>query len=135
MGRSQPSSPGYLQGAIRKVELVLAERYPEPMTAREVAEVLRERGYRWPLPRGYVHRDGRTVYRTADDAEVTTDRVRRVCELKGNRTVIACVDFNARPRPYTIYSWAIDRLRERVAERRAKLGGVTPGGADGQESA
>lgn len=117
MGRSSPAAPLYLQGAIDAVELLLARRYPEGMTAREIADALRERGYRWPLPRGYFHQHGKTVYRTAEDAEPTTERVRRVCELKHNRTSIGVVSHRERPKRYTIYEFAIDRLRAR-AERR-----------------
>lgn len=110
MSRSSPSAPGYLHGAISRVERLLAERYPEPMTAREVADALTADGYRWPLPEGYVHVGGRTVFRETDEADPTPERVRRVCELKHNRTCISHAGHRGRFKLYSIYPWAMPKF-------------------------
>lgn len=117
MSHSTPSAPSYLHVAIRAVERVLTERYPDPLTARQIAQELREEGFEWPLPRGYYHSKGRTLYRESDTAEPTTERVRRVCELTANRTVIAVARPYTTPKRYTIYPWAIERERGRLAKR------------------
>jgi hypothetical protein len=114
VSRSSPSAPLYLQGAITRVERLLAEHYPEPRTVRQIVEELVEEGYRWPLPDGYYRSRGRTVARSSDYGDPTPERVRRVCELKHNRTVIAMHDNRERPRRYTIYSWAIQPLLARL---------------------
>lgn len=106
MSRSSPSAPGYLQGAIKRVEGVLRERYPEPMTAREISEVLVEEGYGWPLRPGY-DRPSNTWRGSDERGDPTPERVRRVCEIKGNRTHISWAGFRGRARLYTIYRWAL----------------------------
>lgn len=112
MSRSQPSAPLYLHGAIKRVERLLAEHYPEELTARQIAGLLVADGFRWPLREGWVRGPGgRAVFRRDEYGDPTPDRVRRVCDMKGNRTVIAHGS-RVRPHTYTIYGWAIDKLRE-----------------------
>jgi hypothetical protein len=102
VSRSSPSAPGYLQGAIRTVERVLRESYPTPLTAREISRILTDRGYEWPLRARYA--GGRAA---PEYGPPTTERVRRVCEMTGNRTRISSPGHNARPRTYSIYEWAL----------------------------
>lgn len=104
MSRSQPSAPGYLQGAIKAVEDVLRERHPEALTAREISEVLTQRGYEWPLRAGWTGNRWRDHRETGDP---TPERVRRVCEMRGNRTVISSPGYHGRARTYSIYAWAL----------------------------
>ena len=104
MSRSAPSAPGYLQGAIKRVERVLRDSHPEPMTAREVSDVLVAEGYRWPLREGWDTGTYRPHGATGDPTPV---RVRRVCEIKGNRTVICWAGWRRGARLYSIYEWAI----------------------------
>lgn len=104
MSRSSPSAAGYLQGAIKAVEGVLRERYPEPMTVREVSDVLTAEDYRWPLREGW---DTGTYRPHGSTGDPTPDRVRRVCEMRHNRTVISSEGWRGRARLYSIYRWAM----------------------------
>lgn len=115
MGASAPSAPLYLQSAIHAIERLLGERYPTSMTAREIAEELAARGFRWPLPGGYVRRaDGLHPRGRDDTATPTADRVRRVCEMTGNKTSITTDDYDSRPRTYTIWDFAMPEIRDRI---------------------
>jgi hypothetical protein len=117
VSRSSPSAPLYLHSAIDAVQGVLTARHPEPLTAAQIAEALRERGFRWPLRDGHDRIAGRWQKRP-EYGEPTADRVRRVCQMTGNRTIIQTHDHNERPRRYTIYSWAVEGAQRRPSARR-----------------
>jgi hypothetical protein len=102
------------------VERVLRDHYPRPLSASQIAEVLELEGYRWPLPAGYFHSRGKTVYRVEQDGDPTSQRVRRICEMKGNRTRISQEGLRGRTRLYSIYRWALsdDESEIRPAEQK-----------------
>jgi hypothetical protein len=105
---------------------VLASSYPEPMTAREVAEVLAARGYGWPLRPGYDPHAG--VWRGRDETgEPTPERVRRVCEIKGNRTDISFEGRRGVANTYSIYRWAMEAREKRTSCARLSENKPTKG--------